>query len=164
MVPTTRRRRCALADDRGSLSTYFVSAVIAVIPVVGLVVDGGGQVRAMQQANDVATETARYAGQAVDKGCAIQGAEVEVPLPLARHAAQEFIEGYPTDVNLTQVTVTDGGHTVNVRTTMTYEPIFLGMLGVGPKQLEGEGSAYQYRTDLYGEEYDPNVDAFGACR
>ena len=41
-----------LRDERGSLSTYFVSAVFATIPLVGLVVDGGGQVRAMQQAND----------------------------------------------------------------------------------------------------------------
>lgn len=163
MSPLRPRSR-RLGDDRGSLSTYFVSAVIAVIPVIGLVVDGGGQVRALQQANDIADETARYAGQAIDKGCAIQGAEVEIPAPLARTAAHEFIDNNPADVKLTSVTVTDGGHTVTVRTSITYEPIFLGILGMGPKELEGEGEAYQYRTDLYGEEYDPSADAYAPCR
>lgn len=164
-MPATRRsspRR--LVSDSGSLSTYFVSAVIAVIPVIGLVVDGGGQVRAMQQANDIADETARYAGQAIDKGCAIQGAEVEVPLPLARQAAQEFIDNNPADVSLTNVSVKDNGHLVEVQTAVTYEPIFLGMLGMGPKELQGEGEAYQYRTDGTGEEYDPHADAYGQCR
>lgn len=160
-LPTSRTR---LRDERGSLSTYFVSAVIATIPLVGLVVDGGGQVRALQRANDVAAETARYAGQAIDKGCAIQGAEVEVPAPLARLAAQEFMADNPTDVRLESVQVTDGGHAITVRTSVTYDPIFLGAVGAGSKQLTGEASAYQYRTDLSGEEYDPSEHAYGSCR
>lgn len=153
-----------LRDERGSLSTYFVSAVFATIPLVGLVVDGGGQVRAMQQANDVAAETARYAGQSINKGCAIWGAEITVPQHQAQTAAEEFVATHTTDVTLTDVRVTEGGHTVTVEATRTWEPIFLGILGVGPREVEGTGSAYQYRTDGSGEEYDPDVNAFGACQ
>ena len=153
-----------LRDERGSLSTYFVSAVFATIPLVGLVVDGGGQVRAMQQANDVAAETARYAGQSINKGCAIWGAEITVPQHQAQTAAEELVATHTTDVTLTDVRVTEGGHTVTVEATRTWEPIFLGILGVGSREVEGTGSAYQYRTDGKGEEYDPDVNAFGACQ
>ncbi|MFX4287969.1 pilus assembly protein TadG-related protein [Janibacter sp. G349] len=152
-----------LRDERGSLSTYFVSAVFAVVPLVGLVVDGGGQVRAMQQANDLADETARFAGQQIETGCAIKGAEVVVYLPRARQAAQRFIDASPSGASLQEVTVGSDGHTVNVRTSLTYEPIFLGMIGVGPREVEGTGSAYQYRTNEQGKEYDADEGSYGTC-
>lgn len=157
----TARRR--LAGDRGSLTTYFVSAVPAVLMLTGLVVDGSGQIRAMQQANDIAAETARYAGQSIDIGCATTGAEVDVVPARARLAAERYIEQNPADVSLTDVSFEDE-HTVVVHTEMSYDPIFLGLFGVGSKQVDGEGTSYQYRTDAGGEEYDPDVGAWGRCR
>ena len=166
MRPATPRHpgpALRLVSDRGSLSTYFVMAVIGAIPLVGLVVDGGGQVRAMQQANDISAETARYAGQSIDIGCATLGSEVSVSPSQAKLAAQRFIEHNPADVELSSVTV-EGEHTVVVRTRVTYEPIFLGLFGVDSTQIDGEGTAYQYRTDAQGEEYDPDVGAWGRCK
>lgn len=157
----TLRRRCA--DERGSLTTYFVSAVPAVMMLTGLVVDGSGQIRAMQQANDIAAETARYAGQSIDVGCATLGAEVGVVPSQARLAAQRYIEQSPADVELTDVSF-EGDNSVVVHTEVKYEPVFLGLFGVDSKQIEGEGTSYQYRTDAQGEEYDPDVGAWGRCK
>lgn len=159
-LQTTRRR---LADERGSLTTYFVSAVPAVMMLTGLVVDGSGQIRAMQQANDIAAETARHAGQSIDVGCATLGAEVGVVPSKARLAAQSYIEQNPADVELTDVSF-EGDNTVVVHTEVQHDPIFLGLFGVGSKKIEGEGTSYQYRTDAEGEEYDPDVGAWGRCK
>lgn len=158
-----RSLRRRLADERGSLTTYFVSAVPAVIMLTGLVVDGSGQIRAMQQANDISAETARYAGQSIDIGCATAGAEVSVVPGQARLAAQSYVEQHPADVELKSVSI-EGEHTVVVHTTVRYEPAFLGLFGVSSKELEGEGTAYQYRTDAQGEEYDPDVSDWGRCK
>lgn len=155
--------RRGLADERGSLTTYFVSAVPAVMMLTGLVVDGSGQIRALQQANDISAEAARYAGQQVDAGCATLGAEITITPTQARQAAERYVENNPSDVALENVSV-QGEHTVVVQTTMTYEPVFLGLFGVGPRTVEGEGEAYQYRTDAQGEEYDPDVGSWGRCQ
>lgn len=160
LLQTARRR---LADERGSLTTYFVSAVPAVILLTGLVVDGSGQIRTMQQANDISAETARYAGQSIDIGCATLGAEVGISPSGAKLAAQRFIEHNPADVELRSVTL-EGEHTVVVQTTMTYDPVFLGLFGVDDTTVDGEGTAYQYRTDSQGEEYDPDVGDWGRCK
>ena len=155
--------RARLADDRGSLTTYFVSAVPAVMMLTGLVVDGSGQIRALQQADDTSAEAARYAGQQVDVGCATLGAEVGITPTQARQAAERYVENHPSDVTLESVSV-QGEHTVVVRTSTTYEPVFLGLFGVGSRTVEGEGTAYQYRTDAQGEEYDPDVGSWGRCQ
>lgn len=150
-------------DERGSLTTYFVSAVAATIPLLGLVVDGGGQVRAMQRANDLADETARFAAQQIETGCAIKGAEVVVHLPWARRAATSFLDADPSGATLDTISVSPDGHTVDVRTSTTYEPIFLGILGIGPLEVTGTGTAYQYRTNSDGQEYDADESAYGSC-
>lgn len=156
----TRRR---LVDEGGSLTTYFVTAVPAAIMLAGLVVDGGGQIRALQQANDISAEAARYAGQQIDVGCATVGAEVGINRGQAQLAAQRYIDQNPSDVTLRDVSFRDE-NTIVVQSNLTYEPIFLGMIGVGPREVEGEGTAYQYRTDSQGEEYDPDVSDYGRCR
>lgn len=159
-LSSVRRRLC---DERGSLTTYFVSAVPAVMMLTGLVVDGSGQIRALQQANDISAEAARYAGQQVDAGCATMGAEIGITPTQARQAAERYVENAPSDVTLEGVSV-QGEHTVVVRTTTTYDPVFLGLFGVGTRTVEGEGTAYQYRTDAQGEEYDPDVGSWGRCQ
>lgn len=154
--------RGRLAGERGTLTTYFVTAVPAAIMLTGLVVDGGGQIRAMQQANDISAEAARYAGQSINMGCATQGSKFVINPPSARLAAQRYVENTPADVELRSVSF-EGHHTVRVQTTMQYDPVFLGLFGVPSKKIDGEGTAYQYRTDSQGEEYDPDVSWTGRC-
>ena len=56
-----RRRR----NERGSVTLWAVIITTAVLMIMGLVVDGGAQLRATQRADQVAREAARAAGQAV---------------------------------------------------------------------------------------------------
>ena len=44
------------------------------------------------------------------------------------------------------VTVTDGGTTLLVTTEDTYQPVFLGVLGIGPMPVSGTGQARLVRV------------------
>mgnify|MGYP002683303277 FL=1 len=48
--------------ERGSITLWAVIITSAVLVVMGLVVDGAGQMRATQRADQVAREAARAAG------------------------------------------------------------------------------------------------------
>ena len=52
-------------DDRGSLSLFVVVVFVALLVTIGLVVDGGGKIRALQRADAVAAQAARAGGQAI---------------------------------------------------------------------------------------------------
>lgn len=156
--PRTRRPD-ALRRDDGSLSIYFVMAVIACIPLVGLVVDGVGQIRAQQRTSAVAQEAARTAGQQIERGEAIKGEEVLLDRTTAGDAAREYAAAQG-DFRVTSVVVSDDGHSVEVVAESTYEPIMLDAIGLGPGTLVGEGSAYMHRTDGAGKEFnydDPDI-------
>ncbi|MDP9241277.1 MAG: pilus assembly protein TadG-related protein, partial [Actinomycetota bacterium] len=64
--------------DRGSVSVFFVVAAIAMLTMLGLVVDGGGKIRAIQRADAAAAEAARQGGQAIVAAPAVQGQGVQV--------------------------------------------------------------------------------------
>lgn len=145
-LPLRRRVR----DDRGSLSAYFISATLAVIPLLGLVVDGGGQVRATQRADLVADEAARAAGQQLEAGDAIQGDRVVLD-NRSTQAARDYVVAQGLEVD--SVVLEPGGREITVRTRATYEPVFLGAIGLGPWTVEGESTATLAQTDLDGEEY-----------
>ena len=51
-------------DDRGSIVLWTVIIAFGLLLCLGLVVDGGGKLHAKQQAQLVAEEAARAAGQA----------------------------------------------------------------------------------------------------
>lgn len=137
-------------DERGSLSAYFISATLAVIPLVGLVVDGGGQVRATQRADLVADEAARGAGQMVNASDAIKGDRIVLG-PRSVEAAREYVQAQGLEVD--SVVIEPGAREITVRTRSTYEPIFLGAIGLGPWTVEGESTASVTQTDLDGEEF-----------
>lgn len=145
-----------LRRDDGSLSVYFVSAMLAVIPLVGLVVDGTGQIRAQQEADLVAEQAARSAGQEIELGNAILGDAVFVDSGAVRHAADTFAAAQG-DYEVTSVEVSGDRHVVTVRLSTTYDPLLLDAIGLGPSTLEGEGTAYTHQT-RDGDEYERPSD------
>lgn len=123
-------------DERGSISLFLVVGVIALMVAIGLVVDGGGKIRALQRAEGLAAQAARAGGQAINEGQAVRGAGVSVNGPIARAAAQDYLaqagaEGTVTIVN---------GARLRVVVTTRYQPIFLGMAGMG-EQMNTTGTA-----------------------
>jgi Flp pilus assembly protein TadG len=134
----TRRIR----DERGSVSIWLATSSFAMIILVGLAVDLGGQVHAQQRAHDIAAQAARAGGQRIQPAAAIEGRAVYVDLASARSAAQEFLDQSGVDGTVT----VSGGDTITVTVTDTYSPTFLGAIGIGDLNVTGEASARVVRS------------------
>lgn len=116
------------------MSVLFVVVTVGLLAIIGLVVDGGGQIRNLQRADTAAQEAARAAGQGVNPSVALRGDGGQVQAGLAQAAAQEYLAAAGVDGT---VTIT-GGTTVHVHTTTSYQPAFLGVIGVGPLSASGD--------------------------
>jgi Putative Flp pilus-assembly TadE/G-like len=62
-----------LGRDRGSVSIMFAIGSTAVLMFIGLALDGGGQIRNTELANNLAAEAARVGGQMINIPQAISG-------------------------------------------------------------------------------------------
>lgn len=138
----TRTRPRATDMERGSVSLFAVVLTVAMIVVIGLVVDGGAKLHAQQHAQSVAREAARAGGQAVTAAVAIRGDGAEADPYTARAAAQDYLtaSGLPGTVTIT------GGTRLRVEATATYEPVFLGIVGAGTQTVTAHAEARLVRA------------------
>jgi Flp pilus assembly protein TadG len=123
-------------DDRGAITLFVVVFTVALLAAVGLVVDGGGKVRALQRADEAAREAARAGSQMLDVPSAVRGQGVRIDPAGAARAARAYLAAADVDG-----TVTVEGNAVRVSTSLTYEPVFLSLAGVGPMTVTGTASA-----------------------
>lgn len=130
------RARGRRRNDRGSISIWFATSSFIMVVLVGLVVDVGGQVQVQQHARAVAAQAARAGAQELDAS-SVRGRGLVIDPASARAAAIAYLRA--TGVSGT-VTVSDGT-LLTVRTTDTYRPKFLGIIGVTHMTVTGEGSA-----------------------
>ena len=128
------RRGQGVREQRGSVSLFYASVVIVLFLAIGLVVDGGGKIRAEQRAETVAAEAARAAGQAIDGASVIESGQLRIDPSRARAAAQSYLSSAGVQGN---VQIIDGTR-LRVTTTVSYDPAFVGVLGV---DLTGRGDA-----------------------
>ena len=123
-------------DDRGAIALFVVVFTVVLLAAVGLVVDGGGKVRALQRADEAAREAARAGSQMLDVPAAVRGDGVRIAPAAAAHAARAYL-----DAAGVEGTVSVQRNAVQVSTSVTYRPVFLGVLGVGPLTVTGTASA-----------------------
>lgn len=128
-----RRLQLRSRDERGSVSLFFVVAAMAMLLAVGLVVDGGGKIRALQEAEAIAAEAARQGGQAILAAPAVRGQGAVVDTSAAAAAAQHYLSSAGVQGSVSVV----GGARLEVNTTTTYTPTFLSIAGVGPMSVHG---------------------------
>jgi Flp pilus assembly protein TadG len=142
-APSRREPR----DDRGAVTLFVAVFTVALLAAVGLVVDGGGKVRALQRADEAAREAARAGSQMLDVPSAVRGNGVRVDPAAAARAARAYL-----DAAGVEGTVTVRGNTVQVSTTLTYRPVFLSVAGVGPLTVTGSATARPVDGDDGGDE------------
>jgi hypothetical protein len=101
--------------------------VVAVPAMIGLSVDGGGKVRTLERADNLASEAARAAGQAILAPQAIAGGDKVLDTTAAIAAAQTYLTaaGVTGTVNVSP----DRKH-VTVTVTIVYDTVFLGLVGI----------------------------------
>ena len=122
------------AHDEGSISLGLVVMAVAVLVAIGLVVDGGAKLRAVEQATRVAAEAARAGAQEVDVTAVQTAGTTSLDPARARTAARTVLDaaGVEGEVQATQTRVT-------VHATASRSTVFLGMIGVN--SVTGHGSA-----------------------
>lgn len=129
-----RRRPDWQPRDEGSVTLFVVVAVVGLLVLIGLVVDGGTKVRALQRADHLAAEAGRAGGQAIDVPAAITGAPPTLDARAAVSAAQAYLRA--NGVTGT-VSVGDAGQSLTVNVTTTANTVFLGLVGVNTITVHG---------------------------
>jgi Flp pilus assembly protein TadG len=124
--------------DDGRIAIFFAILAPAYLAMIGLVVDGGGKIRALQRADNIASEAARAAGQAIDAGQAIEGGAKVVDPAAARSAAAAYLGKAGGGVTGSVTDTGDQTLTVNVR--VTWSPVILGAFGAGGSTATGRAT------------------------
>ena len=119
--------------ERGSSSLFFAALAASLLLVVGLVVDGAGMIKATQEADQIAQQAARQAGQQLTDE-SMTGDPVTLDKGPARVAAEKFMR----QAGVTG-SVTVSGTKIRITVHTSYRPKFLSTIGIG--ELEAEGHA-----------------------
>jgi Flp pilus assembly protein TadG len=118
------------------LSLLLIVAVFGLLIAVGIVVDGGQKLRSSQRVDDAASEAARAAVLSVEPGHTVRGQRPRVDEAAARRAAQDYLRQAGVSGSVT----VDAGQ-VQVRTTSSFTPSFLSIIGLGVQTVTGQASA-----------------------
>jgi len=140
MITNVSRRQ---ARDEGRIALLVIVLTLAVLAMIGLSVDGGGKLRALQRADRLAAEAARAAGQAIAAPQAIQGGEKVVDPPAAVAAAQNYLAAAGVTGN---VTVSTDRRQVTVTVTVVYTTVFLGLIGIDTLPATRQATAVMVPT------------------
>lgn len=123
------------AGERGSITLWVAVMIVAFFAVVGLVVDGGGAIRATQEADAIAREAARAAGQSLTSSAQAAGNKtVTLNTAAALSEAQQHLAAAGATGS-----VSIEGATISVTATTTYQPMLLTALG--PMTVTGTATA-----------------------
>ncbi|WP_458248849.1 TadE/TadG family type IV pilus assembly protein [Streptomyces sp. MAI_2237] len=133
----TRPRRTPW-DDRGGITVFVAVCVLALLGIIGVAVDGGGTMRAVERADYLAGEAARAGGQAISPADAITGTAITVDPQAATAAAQAYLAA--AGVTGT-VSISADNTTLTVTVTGTYQTAFLSVAGIDSLPVTGRAHA-----------------------
>lgn len=129
-------------DDSGRVSIFLAIAALGILTVVALAFDGAGQLRALQRADNLASEAARAGGQSIDLATAIEGGPKRIDEPQARRSVAEYLAVAGASAHTVSFPVVDGETVIRVRVTVTYERSLLGLVGFDDTvNVTGEATA-----------------------
>lgn len=128
-------------NERGSITVWLALSSFVMIFLVGLAVDLGGQVHAHERAHDLAAQAARAGGEEVEGGGAIQGHDLAIS-PAARAAAERYLDA----AGVSGTVAITNGNTITVTVHDSYDPRFLGLVGINHLDVTGTATAHLIRT------------------
>jgi Flp pilus assembly protein TadG len=123
--------------DDGAASAFVVVLTAGILVLAGLALDGGLALAAKVRASGQAEAAARAGAQAIDL-TVYRGAGT---LRLVPTQAVTYAQAHLAAEGATG-TVTVSDDTVTVTVTASYTTQVLGLVGIGPLQVRGRGSAY----------------------
>jgi Flp pilus assembly protein TadG len=131
-------RRRFDARDSGAFTPMVVVMVMALFAMVALSVDGGGRMRTLEHADNIAAEAARAGGQAIDLGQAVAGIADVVDPAGAVAAANAYLANVGASG---VVTISADRREITVVVSLIYQPVMLGLFDEGPWTETGSATA-----------------------
>ncbi|WP_062951380.1 pilus assembly protein TadG-related protein [Brachybacterium sp. sponge] len=111
--------------ERGEVSELVLVVFVALVLIIGLVVDGGAKMTAASEASSIAQQAARVGGQPLDSLPA-DGETAHLDAGSAAAAAQDYLDqaGVAGSVRIVN------SSTLEVTVTSTEDTTFLGLIGI----------------------------------
>lgn len=128
------RSRLPGDHERGAITPMVVVVGLALLLMVGLVVDAGAKLNAVSQANDVAAQAAHAAATQLDSGAALATGKIDVSTSQAQEAGMAVLAASDTSGS-----VVIDGQSVTVTATCTKPTAFLSLIGI--TTVQGTGTA-----------------------
>lgn len=125
-------------DHRGAVAVWTAVGLPVFVIAMGIGVDFAGHAAARQEAQAVASEAARAAGQQVD----LTGPRARVDAPQAIRAAHDYLAGSPFTGSASV-----SGDVVTVDVTGSYECQFLSIIGINAIGVSGIASSQVHSVD-----------------
>ncbi|GGV52609.1 hypothetical protein GCM10010245_82930 [Streptomyces spectabilis] len=138
------RFACRPACDDGSVTLYFIGFALVMLLLLAVLVDGGRLMMADADADDIAAEAARAAGQEINGPAAITGEGTRADRQRAVAAAQAFLAGAGATGS---VQVAEDGQSIAITVHATYQPLLLGGFGYSRMQVTAHADVTLQRTD-----------------
>lgn len=123
-------------DERGAVTVWLAGASVLMVSIIGITVDLGGQLHAKERAHTIAAQAARTGAEQITAD-AMLGTKPTLDVGRARAAASANLRA--SGVNGT-VSVSDGIR-VTVTVVDTYQPLFLGSIGIGTLTVSASSTA-----------------------
>ena len=133
----TRHTLATCDDDAGSITMISTEFAIALILLLGLVVDGGRALTALRRADNLAEQAARAGAQAIDRTQLGRTGRTCLDPPQARRYALSYLAA----VGITNATVTASSTSVHVRVPATEHTLIVQAVGIRTVSVTGTGSA-----------------------
>ncbi|MGW6318997.1 pilus assembly protein TadG-related protein [Streptomyces sp. NPDC055099] len=143
-VSRTLRPRHRMDRDRGSVTLYFLGFALVAIGLLALLVDGGRLLMASADAEDIAAEAARSAGQEINGPDAILGEGTRAD----PHQAAAIARAFLADAGVQgTVTVAQDGQRITITVQDTYQTLLLGGFGYSSLHITAHADVTLERSD-----------------
>ena len=130
-----RSRR--VRDESGQAAVWLVILLPVLLALVGLVFDGGMLYAQYRRGRWAADGAAVAAANAIDPVRYANSGQVKLDSGLVYGTARRYAQSNDPALNLSGVSIV--GNAVQVRGTLTIQPSFLSLFGVGPVTLNISG-------------------------
>lgn len=130
-------RRADVCDDAGSITVISTVFALALILILGLVVDGGAALASQRRADNLAQQAARAGAQALDRSQLGRTGKTCLDPALARRYALAYLAA----LGITNATVTTTTTSVRVQVPVTDHTLIVQAVGIRTVSITGTGSA-----------------------